>query len=328
VSVARIRQGVALPEALKEQLPPLRVQQFAFPLALLTMIVIGSIAYPQFRTSANIRNVLTFASIPLIVALGQTVVVLARGADLSVGSMIALSGAVLGVLFVNKHMSLALTFAICIALGIGLGAVANGVIVTKLRVSFIIVTLGTFSIFRSLADVVLNGTSISVYNPTLDWMANGQIGSIPVLIVTAALFYLVMLFVLRGTTYGRAVYAVGANPEAARLSGIPVNRVVIAGYAICGGLAAFAGILTVGQLGSAQPTAGVSAELNSLAAVLLGGTRFSGGHGGVTGTVMGVLFLGTLTNLLLIAGVNSFWQGTASGLVLITAVALDRTRRD
>jgi ribose transport system permease protein len=320
--------GVALSDSLREQLPPIRIQQFAFPLALLMMIVIGSIAYPQFHTSANVRNVLTFAAIPLIVALGQTVVVVARGADLSVGSMIALSGAILGELFVTKQMSFALTFAVCIVMGIAVGALANGVIVTKLRVSFIIVTLGTFSIFRSLADVIINGTSISVYNPTLDWMANGEVGSIPVLIITAVLFYLIMLFVLRGTTFGRSVYAVGANPEAARLSGIPVHRIVIAGYAICGGLAAFAGILTVGQLGSSQPTAGVSAELNSLAAVLLGGTRFSGGHGGVTGTVMGVLFLGTLTNLLLIAGVNSFWQGTASGLVLITAVALDRTRRD
>jgi ribose transport system permease protein len=314
-------------QSVREQLPPIRIQQFAFPLALLTMIVIGCVAYPQFRTSDNVRNVLTFAAIPLIVALGQTVVVLARGADLSVGSMIALSGAVLGVLFVNKNMNLALVFVICIAIGVGLG-MANGVVITKLRVSFIIVTLGTFSIFRSLADVVINGASISVYHPTLDWMSNGEIGPIPVLIITAVLLYGVMLFVLRGTTFGRAVYAVGANPEAARLSGIRVHRIVIAGYAICGALAAFAGILTVGQLGSSQPTAGVSAELNSLAAVLLGGTRFSGGHGGVTGTIMGVVFLGTLTNLLLIAGVNSFWQGAASGLVLITAVAVDRTRRD
>jgi len=327
-SAAKVPGGGVRPESIREQRPPIRIQQFAFPLALLTMIVVGSIAYPQFHTTANVRNVLTFASIPLIVALGQTVVVLARGADLSVGSMIALSGAILGELFVIKHVSLALTFVICIGVGVLLGGMVNGLIVTKLRVSFIIVTLGTFSIFRSLADVIINGTSISVYNPTLDWMTNGQIGSIPVLIVIAVVFYLVMLAVLRGTTFGRSVYAVGANPEAARLSGIPVHRIVIAGYAICGGLAAFAGILTVGQLGSAQPTAGVSAELNSLAAVLLGGTRFSGGHGGVTGTVMGVLFLGTLTNLLLIAGVNSFWQGTASGLVLITAVALDRTRRD
>jgi len=317
-----------VPAGIRERLPPIRFQQFAFPLALLTMILIGVVLYPQFRTSANVRSVLTFASIPLIVALGQTIVVLGRGADLSVGSMIALSGAVLGELFVIKGVPFALTFVICLVLGVGLGAAANGLIITKLRVSFIIVTLGTFSIFRSLADVIINGTSITVYNPTLDWMANGQIGSIPVLIVTAALFYLIVLFVLRGTTYGRSVYAVGANPEAARLSGIPVHRVIITGYAICAGLAAFAGILTVGQLGSAQPTAGVSAELNSLAAVLLGGTRFSGGHGGVTGTVMGVLFLAILTNLLLIAGVNSFWQGTASGIVLIAAVALDRTRRD
>ena len=322
-----VRPGLST-VGIRDRLPHLRIQQFAFPLALLTMILIGVILYPQFRTSANVRNVLTFASIPLIVAFGQTIVVLARGADLSVGSMIALSGAVLGELFAVKGLPFALTFAICIVVGLGLGAVANALIITKLRVSFIIVTLGTFSIFRSLADVIISGTSITVYDPTLDWMANGEVGPIPVLVITAAIFYLVVLFVLRGTTYGRSVYAVGANPEAARLSGIPVHRVVIAGYAICGGLAAFAGILTVGQLGSAQPTAGVSAELNSLAAVLLGGTRFSGGHGGVTGTVMGVLFLGVLTNLLLIAGVNSFWQGTASGIVLIAAVALDRTRRD
>jgi ribose transport system permease protein len=313
---------------LRERLPPLRIQQFAFPLALLTMIMIGVFLYPQFRTSANVRNVLTFASIPLIVAFGQTIVVLARGADLSVGSMIALSGAVLGWLFAIKGVSFPITIVLCLCVGVGLGAIVNGMTVTKLRVSFIIVTLGTFSIFRSLADVIISGTSVTVYDPNLDWLSNGEIGPIPVLIIIAALFYLVVLFVLRGTTFGRSVYAVGANPEAARLSGIPVHRIVIAGYAICGLLAAFAGILTVGQLGSAQPTAGVSAELNSLAAVLLGGTRFSGGHGGVTGTVMGVLFLGILTNLLLIAGVNSFWQGTASGLVLIAAVALDRTRRD
>lgn len=319
--------GPSAPAGLDRRLPRVRLQQLAFPLALIAIILFGLVSYEQFRSWDNVRNVLTFASIPFIVAIGQTLVVVARGADLSVGSMIALSGAVFGALYVNHQYSFLLTLAICIALGAMLGA-ANGLVITKLRVSFIIVTLGTFAIFRSQADIVLGGTSITVYHPTLDWLTNGQLGRIPVLIVIAASLYVVMLLLLRGTTYGRAVYAVGANPEAARLAGISVHRVIIIGYAICAALAAFAGVLTVGQLGSAQPTAGVGAELNSLAAVLLGGTRFSGGHGGVTGTLMGVLFLGVLINLLLIAGVNSFWQGTASGLVLIAAVALDRTRRD
>jgi ribose transport system permease protein len=315
------------PIGLRDRLPPLRIQQFAFPLALLIMIVIGILLYPQFRTWSNVRNVLTFASIPMIVALGQTLVVLARGADLSVGSMMALSGAVLADLYVTHGYPFVVAFLACVGVGLALGAL-NGIVITKVRVSFIIVTLGTFAIFRSQADIILSGTSITVYHPTLDWFANGQLGSIPVLIVVAAALYLAMLFLLRGTTYGRSVYAVGANPDAARLTGIPVHRVLIIAYAVCAALAALGGVLIVGQLGSAQPTAGVGYELNSLAAVLLGGTRFSGGHGGVTGTLMGVLFLAVLTNLLLIGGVNSFWQGTASGLVLIAAVAVDRTRRD
>jgi ribose transport system permease protein len=241
--------------------------------------------------------------------------------------MMALSGAVFAELYLDGS-TFVVAFVGALVLGVFLGLVVNGLITTKLKVSFIIVTLGTFAIFRSQATVIVDGQSVTITNSTLEWLANGSIGPIPAIVVVAAAVYLVMLAVLRGTAYGRAVYAVGANPVAARLAGIPVDRIIYVGYGICGGLAALAGLLTVGQLGSAQPTTGTGAELTAIAAVLLGGTRFSGGHGGVTGTVVGVLFLGMLLNLLLIAGVDSFWQGTASGVVLIAAVALDRTRRD
>jgi ribose transport system permease protein len=306
---------------------PLNLNELAIPLALAILIVFGCIAFEEFRTGDNLRNVLAFTSVPFIVAIGQTVVVLARGVDLSVGSMMALSGAIFATLMVGGTpfaLSLLITLVGCTVIGLAV----NGLLITKLGVSFLIVTLGTFSIFRSIATVSLDGVGVTVDAPVLDALANDRIGPVPVPVVIAAVLYAVMVFVLRGTTYGRMVYAVGASPQAARLAGMPVNRVITIGYGVAALFAAIAGLLTLGQLGSAQPTAGVGAELNSLAAVLLGGTLFSGGYGGITRTLTGVLFLAVLLNLLLIAGINSFWQGAASGLVLIAAVAIDRSRRD
>jgi ribose transport system permease protein len=319
--------GETTPSAVARPRHPLNLNELAIPLALGILIVFGSISYEEFRTGDNLRNVLAYAAIPFIVAIGQTVVVLARGVDLSVGSMMALSGAIFATLMVDGRpfvLSLLITIVACTAIGLAV----NGMLITKLGVSFLIVTLGTFSIFRSVATVSLDGVSKTVDAPALDALANDRIGPIPVIVLIAATLYVVMVFILRGTTYGRMVYAVGASPQAARLAGIPVNRIVTIGYGVAAFFAAVAGLLTVGQLGSAQPTAGVGAELNSLAAVLLGGTLFSGGYGGITRTLTGVLFLGVLLNLLLIAGINSFWQGAASGLVLIAAVAIDRSRRD
>ncbi len=162
----------------------------------------------------------------------------------------------------------------------------------------------------------------------LDNLANGRWLGVPALVWVAGLLYVATVLLLRCTGFGRSLYAVGSNPVAARLAGLPVDRVVIIAFALCAVLASFAGLLIVGQLGSAQPTAGAGLEMSSLAAVLLGGTRFSGGNGNVTRTLFGVLFLGILNNILFIAGVSSFWQGTASGVVLIAAVAIDRSRKE
>jgi ribose transport system permease protein len=213
-------------------------------------------------------------------------------------------------------------------LGLALGGIVNGLLITKARISFFIVTLGTFSLFRSQAQVLLGGESLTVPSPLLSELANGRIGPIPTVVVVAAAIFAIVLFVQRGTTFGRSLYATGANPIAARLVGIQTDRVRIISFAVCSLLASVAGLLTVGQIGSAQPSAGAGLDLSALAAVLLGGTRFSGGYGGVGSTLMGVLFIATLNNALAIAGVDSFWQGTAAGLVLIAAVAIDRTREE
>lgn len=301
------------------------IQRGALAGAFVILVLFCSIALPAFASFDNFRNILTFSAILFIIALGQTLVVLGRGVDLSVGSMVGLSGAILGRL-VAMGYDVPFGIALTLLIAIVLGAVVNGMLITKVRISFFIVTLGTFSLFRSQAQVLLGGESLTVRSPFLSELANGRLGPVPNVVLFATVVFLIVLFLQNGTVYGRSLYATGANPVAARLVGIRTDRIRIISYAICALLAAVAGLLTVGQIGSAQPSAGTGLDLSALAAVLLGGTRFSGGHGGVGPTLLGVLFIATLNNALAIAGVNSFWQGTAAGLVLIAAVAIDRSR--
>lgn len=296
------------------------------PLGLTAEIVFGLAMYPSFRSVSSFVNILIFSSILLIVAVGETFVVIGRGADLSVGSMVGFSGAILAVLVLGGWpWPLAVAATLAVALVVGL---AHGLLITKMRISFLIVTLGTFALLRSQANVVLGSRSQTVRVPFLETLAIGRTWHVPNLVIVAAAVYVIAALVLRNTGFGRSLYAVGSSPEAARLAGIPVARVTIIAFVISALAAALAGLLTVGSLGSAQTTAGSGLELAALSAVLLGGTRFSGGFGSATRTLIGVLFLGVLDSLLFSAGIGSSWQGTASGLVLIAAVALDRTRKD
>lgn len=304
--------------------------RYAFGLALGLLLLYGAARFPQFRTVATFRNVLAFSSIPMIIALGQTLVIISRGVDLSVGSMVGLSGAIFAT-FISNDWGLLFGAPIdgaiaTVVIAVVIGAGFQGLLITKARISFLIVTLGMFAIVRSLANVVLDGRSITVNAPTLTDVVNDRSFGIPNIVLIAGLAYLLTVLILRVTAYGRALYAVGANPDAARVAGIPVDRVITIAYGLSAMFASVAGLLTVGQLGSAQVSAGAGTELTSIAAVLLGGTRFSGGHGSATRTLMGILFLGFLNTVLRLSGVSSFWQGTASGLVLIAAVAIDRSR--
>jgi ribose/xylose/arabinose/galactoside ABC-type transport system permease subunit len=308
------------------------MQRFAFPAALGALVLYGLIALPQFRTVATARNILAFSAILFIMALGQTLVVISRGVDLSVGSMAGLSGAVFAI-FISNDWSLGVNAPIVgaiAALGLAalIGAGFNGVLTAKAHISFLIVTLGSFSILRSQVNVLLDGRSRTVSVHTLNTIVNGRVWGIPNVVLIAGGIYLVVVVLLRATVFGRALYVVGSNPQAARVAGIPIDRVVIIAFGLSAVLAATSGILIVGQLGSAQVSAGSGMELTAIAAVLLGGTRFSGGYGSATHTLLGVLFLGTLNSVLILAGVSTFWQGTASGLVLIGAVAIDRTREE
>jgi ribose/xylose/arabinose/galactoside ABC-type transport system permease subunit len=212
-----------------------------------------------------------------------------------------------------------------VAFGVALGLI-NGLLITKLRASFLVVTLGTLSIYQSFALIVHRGQTISLFGApgfsVLSDFVNHEIGPFPVLVVFDAVLIVLAAGTLRYTAYGRALFAVGSNAEAARLNGIHVGRVILITYAIAGLAAGLAAVVQVGRLTGASAQADPTLLLTVIAAVLIGGTAYTGGEGGVVGTVLGVVFLGVVQNGLTLAGVSSFWHGTIIGVCLIVAVAL------
>jgi len=297
-------------------------------LLLLVIFVVFSITQADFLTSSNIQNLLSSVSILFVISIGMTFVVLTGGIDLSVGSLLALSGLILSKLFNGSGLPIVLAVLITIAAGALIGGCVNGVLIGRVGLSFFVVTLGTLSLYRGIVNI-WSGTKTTYINSTLmsDIGFRHVLGlPIPIWIMIAA--YLVAFAVLRWTYFGRDVYAVGGNIEAARLSGINVPRTLMLVYAIAGLAAAIGGIIQAARLGASSPLVGDSTPLDAAAAVLLGGTSFLGGVGGVTGTAAAVLFIGTLQNGLSIAGVSSFWQQVVTGAILIVAISIDRIQRD
>jgi ribose transport system permease protein len=282
---------------------------------------------PLFLTPLNLMAILEANSVLLIVAVGLTLVLLAGGFDLSVGAMLALSGILVGQ-FVHSGVGYFTAALLVVALAAIIGFLLNGLLIGRLGLSFFVVTLGTMSLFRGSGQVVTEGVSTNMYDvPAARTIGSGEILGLPWLVVVAGAVLLLALLVTRYTGYGRMLYAVGGNAEAARLAGIPVWQVKASSYAICAGCAALAGVLEASRLGTAAPSAGTGMELTAASAVLLGGTSFAGGSGSVAGTLLGTLFLGVISNGLTISQVSSFWQGVVTGLVLLAAVLLDRLRQ-
>ncbi|MFB9767740.1 ABC transporter permease [Nocardioides kongjuensis] len=279
-----------------------------------------------FFTKANVLNVLSGNSALLITSVGLTFVVLAAGFDLSVGAIYAASGYAA---FRALDAGLPIVAALLCGIGIGilLGGAVNGVLIGAFRLNFFVVTLGTSSLFTGALNVITNGKTNAIAEPEgslIYFLGNGTVLTIPFPIILSAVVLAISGYVLRCTPFGRAVYAVGGNPDAARLAGINVPAVRICVYGIGGLLAAVAGLIDASRLASASPTAGASLALTAGAAVLLGGTSFFGGIGGVGGTIVGVLLIAVLQNGLGLMGVSAFWQGVVTGFVLVVAVSLDK----
>lgn len=295
-------------------------------LGLILLVVIITIMSPNFLTVNNLMNVLRQVSINALIAFGMTFVILTGGIDLSVGSILALTGAVTAGLLAGG-MDPILAMLIGLVLGAILGAI-NGIIISKGNVAPFIATLATMTIYRGLTLVYTEGRPISGLGDSVSFqmIGKGYFLGIPVPVVTMIVSFAVLYFILKKTTFGRRVYAVGGNEEASRLSGIKVGRIKIYVYALTGALAALASLILTSRLNSAQPTAGNMFELDAIAAVVLGGTSLTGGRGWIVGTLIGALIIGVLNNGLNLIGVSSFFQQVVKGAVILLAVLIDRKK--
>nr|WP_281004424.1 ribose ABC transporter permease [Maridesulfovibrio salexigens] len=294
-------------------------------IALVVMIVIVSFLNPNFFTTGNILNILRQTAINAVMAVGMTLVILTAGIDLSVGSVLALCGAV-GASLIAAQMPVIVAVGAALGAGAILGGI-SGVIIAKGKVQAFIATLVSMTLVRGLTLVYTDGRPISTgFTEVADsfaFIGTGYLLGIPFPIWIMAFTFGAAWYLLNHTRLGRYIYALGGNEEATRLSGINVDRIKIAVYAIAGFLSALSGLIVTSRLSSAQPTAGYGYELDAIAAVVLGGTSLMGGKGTIMGTLLGALIIGFLNNALNLLDVSSYYQMIAKALVILLAVLVD-----
>lgn len=298
--------------------------------ALILLVLALSVTQEAFLSADNITNIMRTMAVPLVLAAGMTLVLLTAGVDLSMGSILALTGVMYATLTTSGVPGEVALLA-ALATGAAIGFFINGLMIGRLGMSFFVVTLGTLALFRGIT-FLWTETNIDQYDDRLSSTLGNEVvlnDFLPIAFIVAIGVVLLVWFILRFTSYGRSVYAVGGNAEAAELSGIRSGWVVAGVYGISGLLAGLAAVLTIGRTTSAAPTAATGIELQVAAAALLGGVALSGGVGSIWGTVLGVAFLEVLNNGLNIAGFSSYWQQVFTGLVLLAAITLDwlRNRR-
>lgn len=297
------------------------LDRFRVFIILIIICAIASMLSDDFFTNQNIFNVMRQVSVVAIIGAGMTIVILIAGIDLSVGSVMAFSSAILaGVLTSGMSLPVAMLAAILVGTFFGL---INGFLTTKGAVPAFIATLAMMVIARGLTLVYTEGYPITVNNDFLSYIGVGRIAGIPVPVIIMILVFALFYWILNHTTFGRYIYAIGGNEEASRLAGIPVTRIKISVYMIAGLLTGLSAIIYTSRLMSAQPNAGTGLELDAIAAVIIGGTSLMGGKGGVIGTLFGALIMGVLDNILNLLNVSPFYQNVVKGLVIIFAVLLD-----
>lgn len=300
-------------------------QQYGVLLAFLTMCLIIAVLEPRFLSGRNLLNVAIQSATNAVIALGMTMIIASAGIDLSVGSLVALTGVVTASL-----MQMGVPVAPAILLGLGLGAACGllmGVIIAKGHIPPFIVTLGGLSFFRGLALLYTDGRPVIGAPPSFREFGAGSVLGIPMPWIIVMVVALLIYFIMHRTTFGEAILAIGGNEEAARLSGINVGLVKTSVYAISGLFSALASVIVTARLGSAEPIAGMGFELDAIAAVVIGGTSLFGGNAKILGTLIGALIMGGLRNGLTILNVPTFSQQVAVGIVVVLAVFIDRLSR-
>jgi ribose transport system permease protein len=304
----------------------INIQDFGALLALILLVVVIGIFSPEFRTPSNFLSLLRQSSINGFIAFGMTCVILTGGIDLSVGSVLALTTALCAG-FISNGMPVSLAMILSLLLGTFFGAI-SGFLVTKGRLQPFIATLITMTVFRGLTLIYMDGKPISNLGSSalLKFVGKGSVLGIPFPVILFIVVFIVFMFVLKKTTFGRRVYATGSNAQAAKLAGVNINKTKLITYAISGCMAALSGLILLSRLGSAQPTLGDGYELDAIASVALGGTSMNGGRGRIWGTFVGVLIIAVLNNGLNILGVSSYYQDVVKGIVILIAVLSDRKR--
>lgn len=308
------------------------LSKYGIVFVLLLMIIAISIARPSFTTPTNIFNVLTQCSIYGIMALGMTLVIVSKGIDLSVGSVLALCGVIAaslgqtagatGKFFPSLgELPIIVPILACIGIGAILGGI-NGSLLAYTGIPAFIATLGMMTIARGFALLYTSGKPVSTLLPGFAKIG-GKIGPIPVPVIIYLIVIIITWILLNNTKFGKSVYAIGANIKAAEVSGVNVKRNLIGIYAYCGMLAGIAAVVFAGRVGSVHPGAATGYELTAIAATTIGGTSHAGGIGTVWGAVIGALILGVLRNSLTLLSVNAYWQQIVEGLIIIVAVIID-----
>ena len=302
-----------------------RVQRLLPFFTLILLFVALAIATPHFLTRVNLSSVARQTAVINIMALGMTPVIISGGIDISVGSMLALAG-----LFGSMAIKSGQPIPFAIAIGIGTGLLCgtfNGLIITQLRVNPFIVTLGTLGIFRGIALVVSNGLPVHEIPDSFSFLGAGTLLGVPVSLWILAVCAVSMHFLLENTKIGRYTFAIGSNESAAYYAGVPIKFHLTAVYAIAGLLTGLAGMIEASRLMTGQPTAGQGYELQTIAAVVIGGGSLRGGEGSVAGTLVGAFIIGLLSNGSDLLGINPYAQQVIIGMVIIAAVGFDELRK-
>ncbi len=292
---------------------------------LIALVLALTIATPHFFTAINLASVARQTAVINIMALGMTLVIITGGIDLSVGSTLAISG-----LFGSMAIKAGQPILIAIAIGIGVGVLCgflNGLMITRLRISPFIVTLGTLEAYRGLGLVISKGLPVHEIPDSFSFLGDGNLLGIPFSLWVLAICAVIMHLILENTKLGRYAFAIGSNQSAAYYAGVPIKFHLTSVYLIAGGLAGLAGMVEASRLMTGQPTAGQGYELQAIAAVVIGGGSLQGGEGSVVGTLIGAYIIGLLSNGSDLLGINPYWQQVTIGAVIIVAVGFDEFRK-
>ncbi len=298
------------------------ISMFSRVAVLVVMMTVMAFLSPSFFTVSNLLNILRQAAPIFIIGAGQTIVILARGIDLSMDSVASLTGVIMATIMVDNQVPFYIAMPLGLLMGMCMGFI-NGFIITKIKLPAFVTTFGTYLLFKVLTVLWVRGRVISGFYESFHFLVVGRILGIPVIIFIAMAVYLIIRILLKHTTFGRKIYAIGSNPDASRVSGIQIERILIIAYILSAVLATFGSQLYISRINSAKSDFGEGFASDAIAATLIGGTSFEGGVGTIEGTVIGAIIIILLQNAMNLLGISTYWQGFATGLVMIVAVLGD-----